>query len=112
MIKQIKEMKIRIKELAPEVTHFEMIKVDLSDMDSAIKTLRSEADAAHKEMLEAVARADVLSPEVDEAFSHRDFLKAEGDRLHTNSSNFVKNLMRCTIKSLNLWLTSTKFETS
>ena len=83
MIKQIKEMKLRIKELAPEVTHFEMIKVDLSDMDSAIKTLRSEADAAHQEMLLAVARADALSPEVDEAFSHRDFLKAEGDRLHT-----------------------------
>ncbi|HJL96871.1 MAG TPA: hypothetical protein QF401_01845 [Candidatus Poseidoniaceae archaeon] len=83
MIKRIKEMKIRIEELAPEVTHFEMIKVDLSDLDSAIKTLRSEADAAHQEMLGAVARADVLSPDVDEAFAHRDFLKAEGDRLHT-----------------------------
>ncbi|MBT7637717.1 MAG: hypothetical protein HN554_02305 [Euryarchaeota archaeon] len=83
MIKSIKEMKIRIEELAPEVTHFEMIKVDLSDLDSAIKTLRSEADAAHQEMLGAVARADVLSPDVDEAFAHRDFLKAEGDRLHT-----------------------------
>ncbi|RPG71411.1 MAG: hypothetical protein CBC59_001655 [Euryarchaeota archaeon TMED99] len=82
MIKRIKEMKIRIEELAPEVTHFEMIKVDLSDLDSAIKTLRAEADAAHQEMLGAVARADVLSPEVDEAFAHRDFLKAEGDRLH------------------------------
>ena len=83
MIKQIKEMSLRIKELAPEVTHFELIKVDLSDMDAAIKILRSEADAAHQEMLLAVARADVLSPDVDEAFSHRDFLKAEGDRLHT-----------------------------
>ncbi|NCG00342.1 MAG: hypothetical protein GWP25_00950 [Euryarchaeota archaeon] len=83
MIKRIKEMKIRIEELAPEVTHFEMIKVDLSDLDSAIKTLRSEADAAHQDMLGAVARADVLSPDVDEAFAHRDFLKAEGDRLHT-----------------------------
>ncbi len=82
MIKRIKEMKIRIAELAPEVTHFEMIKVDLGDLDSAIKTLRAEADAAHQEMLGAVARADVLSPDVDEAFAHRDFLKAEGDRLH------------------------------
>ena len=83
MIKKIKEMKLRIKELAPEVTQFEMINVDLSDMDSAIKLLRSEADAAHQDMLEAVGRADAISKEVDEAFSHRDFLKAEGDRLHT-----------------------------
>ena len=83
MIKQIKEMTLRIKELAPEVTHFELIKVDLSDLDAAIKILRSEADAAHQEMLLAVGRADALSPEVDEAFAHRDFLKAEGDRLHT-----------------------------
>lgn len=82
MIKKIKEMKLRIKELAPEVTQFEMINVDLSDMDSAIKLLRSEADAAHQDMLEAVGRADAISKEVDEAFAHRDFLKAEGDRFH------------------------------
>jgi len=82
MIKKIKEMKIRIKELAPEVTQFEMINVDLTDLDSAIKTLHSEADAAHKDMLEAVGRADAISKEVDEAFAHRDFLKAEGDRYH------------------------------
>ena len=33
-------------------------------------------------MLEAVGRADAISKEVDEAFAHRDFLKAEGDRFH------------------------------
>ena len=82
MIKKIKEMKIRIDELAPEVTQFEIINVDLSDLDTAIKTLHSEADAAHKDMLEAVGRADAISKEVDEAFAHRDFLKAEGDRFH------------------------------
>ncbi|MDP6235756.1 MAG: hypothetical protein QF364_07940, partial [Candidatus Poseidoniaceae archaeon] len=82
MIKKIKEMKIRIGELAPEVTQFEIINVDLSDLDTAIKTLHSEADAAHKDMLEAVGRADAISKEVDEAFAHRDFLKAEGDRFH------------------------------
>jgi uncharacterized coiled-coil DUF342 family protein len=82
MIKKIKEMKIRIRELAPEVTEFEMINVDLSDLDTAIKTLRSEADGAHQSMLEAVGRADGMSKEVDEAFAHRDFLKAEGDRFH------------------------------
>ena len=82
MIKSIKEMKRRIAELAPEVVQFEMIAVDLSDMDTAIKTLKSEADASHQAMLEAVGRADAMSKEVDEAFTHRDFLKAEGDRFH------------------------------
>lgn len=82
MIKKIKEMGRRIEELAPEVTKFEMIAVDLSDMDTAIKTLKAEADASHQAMLEAVGRADAMSKEVDEAFAHRDFLKAEGDRFH------------------------------
>jgi len=48
MIKKIKEMGRRIEELAPEVVKFEMIAVDLSDMDTAIKTLKSEADASHQ----------------------------------------------------------------
>ncbi|MEJ6562731.1 MAG: hypothetical protein QNL85_03385 [Euryarchaeota archaeon] len=82
MIKTIKEMSRRIEELAPDVVQFEMIAVDLSDMDTAIKTLKSEADASHQAMLEAVGRADAMSKEVDEAFAHRDFLKAEGDRFH------------------------------
>tara|TARA_B100001093_G_scaffold12503_2_gene11595 strand:- start:8273 stop:9280 length:1008 start_codon:yes stop_codon:yes gene_type:complete len=82
MIKKIKEMKRRIQELAPEVTELKIINVDLSDLDTAIKTLRAEADAAHQSMLEAVGRADGMSKEVDEAFAHRDFLKAEGDRFH------------------------------
>ncbi|MDE0857992.1 MAG: hypothetical protein OSA38_05440 [Candidatus Poseidoniaceae archaeon] len=82
MIKTIKEMSRRIEELAPDVVQFEMIAVDLSDLDTAIKTLKSEADASHQAMLEAVGRADAMSKEVDEAFAHRDFLKAEGDRFH------------------------------
>ena len=82
MIKKIKEMGRRIEELAPDVVKFEMIAVDLSDMDTAIKTLKAEADASHQAMLEAVGRADAMSKEVDEEFAHRDFLKAEGDRFH------------------------------
>ena len=82
MVEKIKRFSKRIEELEPEVTKFEMVKVDLTDMDSAIKTLKAEADAAHNAMIEAVERLNQKSPEVDEAFAHRDFLKAEGDRFH------------------------------
>lgn len=82
MVEKIKRFSKRIEELEPEVTKFEMVKVDLTDMDSAIKTLKAEADAAHNSMIEAVERLNQKSPEVDEAFAHRDFLKAEGDRFH------------------------------
>ena len=60
-----------------------MVEVDMSDIDSAIKTLKAEADAAHNSMIEAVERLNAKTPEVDEAFAHRDFLKSEGDRFHT-----------------------------
>ena len=33
-----------------------MVEVDMSDIDAAIKTLKSEADAAHNEMIQAVER--------------------------------------------------------
>ena len=83
MVKKIKEFSKRIEELEPEVTKFKMVEVDMSDIDAAIKTLKSEADAAHNEMIQAVERLNEKTPEVDEAFAHRDFLKSEGDRFHT-----------------------------
>ena len=83
MVKKIKEFSKRIEELEPEVTKFKMVEVDMSDIDSAIKTLKAEADAAHNSMIEAVERLNAETPEVDEAFAHRDFLKSEGDRFHT-----------------------------
>ncbi|MBL6732563.1 MAG: hypothetical protein ISP82_06410 [Candidatus Poseidoniaceae archaeon] len=83
MVKKIKEFSKRIEELEPEVTKFKMVEVDMSDIDSAIKTLKAEADAAHNAMIEAVERLNAKTPEVDEAFAHRDFLKSEGDRFHT-----------------------------
>jgi uncharacterized coiled-coil DUF342 family protein len=83
MVKKIKEFSKRIEELEPEVTKFKMVEVDMSDIDTAIKTLKAEADAAHNSMIEAVERLNAKTPEVDEAFAHRDFLKSEGDRFHT-----------------------------
>ena len=67
MVKKIKEFSKRIEELEPEVTKFKMVEVDMSDIDAAIKTLKSEADAAHNEMIQAVERLNEKTPEVDEA---------------------------------------------
>ena len=53
-MEKIKIMHRRIKELAPDVEAFELVAVDLDDLDSAIKILKAEADAAHQAMLEAV----------------------------------------------------------
>ncbi|MEK9730702.1 MAG: hypothetical protein VW230_02965 [Candidatus Poseidoniales archaeon] len=85
IMSDLKRMKQRVHELEPEVGKFEMVKLDLSDLDVAIKTLSAEADASHQLMLEVIAKADELKVELDDSFSHRDFLKAEGDRLHEES---------------------------
>lgn len=81
-LNDIKNMRRRIKELEPEVKKFEIIKVDLTDVDAAIATLKAEADISHQAMLVQVEIADGMKEELDELFSERDFLKAEGDRLH------------------------------
>lgn len=81
-MEKIKVMRRRMKELEPEVTKLQMIKVDLSNRDEAISSLKLEADDAHKKFVECLERAKERSKELDELFSHRDFLKGEGDRHH------------------------------
>jgi len=78
----IKLMRRRMKELEPEVSKLQLIKVDLSNRDEAIATLKAEADASHKMFVECLERVKGMSKELDELFSHRDFLKGEGDRFH------------------------------
>ena len=75
-------MRRRIRELEPEVSKMQIIKVDLSNRDDAINTLKAEADACHKLFVECLKRADTSWSELEELFAHRDFLKAEGDRFH------------------------------
>jgi uncharacterized coiled-coil DUF342 family protein len=81
-IEKIKLMRRRMKELEPEVAQLSIIKVDLSNKDEAIATLKLEADAAHKEFVACLERAKAMSKDIDELFAHRDFLKGEGDRFH------------------------------
>ena len=82
MLKMVKDMQKRLAELEPELKAQELIKVDLDDIEGTIARMKQEADDAHNLMLEKVSEADEASKGMDEMFSHRDFLKAEGDRFH------------------------------
>ena len=57
-MERIKRMKRRAEELEPEVAKFEMVAVDLSNLDEAIATLKAESDDAHNLFVEALKRAD------------------------------------------------------
>jgi len=87
-MERIKRMKNRVKELEPEVEKFEMVAVDLSNIDEAIATLKAESDDAHGMFVDALKRADEKWGEYKEQLNHRDFLKAEGDRHHAESVEF------------------------
>jgi len=88
IMERIKRMKRRAEELEPEVTQFEMVSVDLSNLDEAITTLKAESDDAHTAFVDALKRADEKWGEYKEQLDHRDFLKSEGDRHHTESVDF------------------------
>jgi len=79
---KIKTMRRKMAELEPLVAELQLIKVDISNRDEAITTLKSEADDAHKQFVDCLERAKEMSKELDELFEHRNFLKGEGDRFH------------------------------
>ncbi|MDA0925282.1 MAG: hypothetical protein O3C36_01430 [archaeon] len=87
-MERIKRMKNRVRELEPEVEKFEMVAVDLSNIDEAINILKAESDDAHNNFVDALKRADEKWNEFKELLNHRDFLKAEGDRHHSESVEF------------------------
>ena len=87
-MERIKRMKRRAEELAPEVEKFELVSVDLSNLDEAIATLKAESDDAHNLFVAALKRADEKWAEYKEGLDHRDFLKAEGDRHHLESVEY------------------------
>jgi uncharacterized coiled-coil DUF342 family protein len=77
----------KIKELEPLVEEELRIKIDLSDLEGSIELLKAEADDEHKKMTEYHKEADEVWEGIKPKFEERDFLKAEGDRLH---NMFVK----------------------
>ena len=83
--KLLKKLKILINKrnkLMPSVEEFELINIDLGDMDGSIRLLKSEADKAHQEMIDFHKKADAIWEDVKPMLSERDFLRAEADRLH------------------------------
>jgi uncharacterized coiled-coil DUF342 family protein len=87
-MERIKRMKRRAGELEPDVAKFELVAVDLSNLDEAIATLKAESDDAHKLFVESLQRADEKWAEYKEQLNHRDFLKSEGDRHHSESVEY------------------------
>ena len=83
MLKKLKSLIAKRDELMPAAEEFQVIEIDLGDMEGSIQLLRAEADSEHKAMLDANKEADTIWEEVKPMLEERDFLRAEGDRLHT-----------------------------
>ncbi len=82
MLKKLKTLIAKRDELLPAAEEFQVIEIDLGDMEGSIQLLRAEADSEHKAMLDANKEADAIWEEVKPILEERDFLRAEGDRLH------------------------------
>ena len=82
MLKKLKSLIAKRDELLPAAEEFQIIEIDLGDMEGAIQLLKAEADSQHKAMLDAHKEADGIWEEIKPVLEERDFLRAEGDRLH------------------------------
>ena len=82
LLKKLKTLRQKRKELLPSVEEHSMIKLDLKDLDGSILTLKAEADAEHQAMIDAHEEADKIWEEIRPMFEERDFLRSEGDRFH------------------------------
>ena len=82
MLKKLKSLIAKRDELMPAAEEFQVIEIDLGDMEGSIQILRAEADSEHKAMLDANKEADTIWEDVKPMLEERDFLRAEGDRLH------------------------------
>jgi uncharacterized coiled-coil DUF342 family protein len=80
--KKLKSLKSEIKELEPLVKEEMRIKIDIDDLEGSIEHLKLEADDEHKQMVALHDEADKIWDGIKPKFEERDFLKAEGDRLH------------------------------
>jgi uncharacterized coiled-coil DUF342 family protein len=82
LLKKLKVLINKRNKLMPSVEEFELINIDLGDMDGSIRLLKSEADKAHQEMIDFHKKADAIWEDVKPMLAERDFLRAEADRLH------------------------------
>ncbi|MBT3642171.1 MAG: hypothetical protein HOJ64_02865 [Euryarchaeota archaeon] len=82
LLKKLKVLISKRAELSPLVEDFNLLSIDLGDMEGSIQLLKVEADSEHKLMIDAHSHADEVWDEIKPMFEERDFMKAEGDRLH------------------------------
>tara|TARA_B100001750_G_C15511964_1_gene604281 strand:- start:2060 stop:3067 length:1008 start_codon:yes stop_codon:yes gene_type:complete len=81
--KKLKSLKSEIKQLEPLVEEEMRIKIDIDDLEGSIDHLKLEADDEHKQMVALNEEANKIWDGIKLKFEERDFLKAEGDRLHS-----------------------------
>tara|TARA_B100000085_G_scaffold139293_1_gene126964 strand:- start:4359 stop:5339 length:981 start_codon:yes stop_codon:yes gene_type:complete len=82
LLKKLKSLISRKDELLPAVEEFQLIKVDLGDLEQSIQKLKSESDEEHNLMIEKHKEADEIWSNIKPMLEERDFLRGEGDRLH------------------------------
>ena len=82
LLKKLKSLISRKDELLPAVEEFQLIKVDLGDLEQSIQKLKSESDNEHQLMIEKHKEADEIWSNIKPMLEERDFLRGEGDRLH------------------------------
>ena len=79
LLKKLKSLISRKDELLPAVEEFQLIKVDLGDLEQSIQTLKSESDNEHQLMIEKHKEADEIWSNIKPMLEERDFLRGEGD---------------------------------
>jgi len=82
LLKRLKSLISRKDELLPAVEEFQLIKVDLGDLEQSIQKLKSESDSEHQLMIEKHKEADEIWSNIKPMLEERDFIRGEGDRLH------------------------------
>jgi uncharacterized coiled-coil DUF342 family protein len=91
LLKVLKKLIIKRDELTPLASEFNLLNIDLGDMEGSIQLLKSEADSEHKIMLDFHSQADEIWDSIKPMFEERDFIQAEGDRLHLSYLEGRKN---------------------
>ena len=91
LLKFLKKLIIKRDELIPLASEFNLLNIDLGDMEGAIQLLKAEADAEHKIMIDLHNNADEIWDSIKPMFEERDFIQAEGDRLHQSFLEGRKN---------------------
>ncbi|MFL2974233.1 MAG: hypothetical protein ACJZ4F_04605 [Candidatus Thalassarchaeaceae archaeon] len=91
LLKFLKKLIIKRDELIPLASEFNLLNIDLGDMEGSIQLLKAEADAEHKIMIDLHNNADEIWDSIKPMFEERDFIQAEGDRLHQSFLEGRKN---------------------